>query len=139
MYKRQALAQDSLGGATNPAAMVWVGTRLDLGLDVFSPKRDAERSGAGFPTLNGKVESDATTFYVPEFGYNRMLNANMSVGISVYGNGGMNTTYPQGDFNCGGGPANMLCGSGTLGVDVSQLIFAPTLAYNCLLYTSRCV
>ena len=125
-----ALAQDSLGGATNPAAMVWVGTRLDLGLDVFSPKRDAERSGAGFPTLNGKVESDATTFYVPEFGYNRMLNANMSVGISVYGNGGMNTTYPQGDFNCGGGPANMLCGSGTLGVDVSQLIFAPTLAYK---------
>jgi long-chain fatty acid transport protein len=42
----------------------------------------------------------------------------------------MNTTYPQGDFNCGAGPANMLCGSGTLGVDVSQLIIAPTLAYK---------
>jgi long-chain fatty acid transport protein len=27
-------------------------------------------------------------------------------------------------------PANMLCGSGTLGVDLSQLIVAPTLAYK---------
>ena len=27
-----ALAQDSFGGANNPASMVWVGTRLDLGL-----------------------------------------------------------------------------------------------------------
>jgi long-chain fatty acid transport protein len=32
-----ALAQDSLGGATNPASMVWAGTRLDVGIDVFMP------------------------------------------------------------------------------------------------------
>jgi long-chain fatty acid transport protein len=49
----------------------------------------------------------------------------------VYGNDGMNTTYLQGGgFNCGAGPANMLCGSGTLGVDLTQLIVAPTLAYR---------
>jgi long-chain fatty acid transport protein len=125
-----AMAHDSLGGATNPASMVWVGNRMDLGLDIFMPDRDAERSGAGFPTLNGKVESDKGTFYIPEFGYNRMLGSDMSVGVSVYGNGGMNTTYPQGDFNCGAGPANMLCGSGTLGQDLSQLIIAPTFAYK---------
>ena len=53
-----ALAQDSLGGATNPAGMVWAGSRIDVGAEVFMPKRDAERSGAGFPTLNGKVDSD---------------------------------------------------------------------------------
>lgn len=125
-----ALAQDSMGGANNPASMVFVGTRADLGLDFFSPKRDATRSGAGFPTLNGKVESDSTLFYVPEAGYNRMLGSDMSVGVTVYGNGGMNTNYPQGNFNCGGGPANMLCGSGELGVDMSQLIFAPTMAFK---------
>ena len=125
-----ALAQDSLGGANNPASMVWVGNRLDLGADVFMPKRDAERSGAGFPTLNGKVDSGRTSFLVPEFGYNRMLNNDMSLGVTVYGNGGMNTSYPQGNFNCGGGPANMLCGSGKLGVDLSQLIIAPTVAYK---------
>lgn len=125
-----ALAQDSMGGATNPAGMVFAGARMDIGLDVFMPDRDAERSGAGFPTLNGKVTSDSKTFYVPEAGYNNMLSNNLSLGVTVYGNGGLNTTYPQGNFNCGGGPANMLCGSGTLGVDLSQLIIAPTVAYK---------
>jgi len=125
-----ALAQDSLGGATNPASMVFAGARFDVGLDLFSPVRDARRSGAGFPTLNGYVKSDKEWFAVPELGYNRLINSQMSLGVTVYGNGGMNTTYPQGSFNCGGGPANMLCGGGTLGVDLSQLIVAPTLAYK---------
>lgn len=125
-----ALAQDSLGGATNPASMVWAGSRLDLGANLFMPIRDSERSGAGFPTLNGKVDSGKTAFLVPEFGYNRMLNDRTSLGVTVYGNGGMNTSYPQGNFNCGGGPANMLCGSGGLGVDLMQLIVAPTMAFK---------
>ncbi|MBE7420275.1 MAG: outer membrane protein transport protein [Ideonella sp.] len=125
-----ALAQDSLGGATNPAGMVFAGSRLDVGADLFMPRRDAERSGAGLPTLNGKVESDKTSFFVPEFGYNHMLRSDLSLGVTVYGNGGMNTTYPQGNFNCGAGAANMLCGSGTLGVDLAQLIVAPTVAYK---------
>ena len=125
-----ALAQDSLGGATNPASMVWAGSRLDIGGDVFMPRRDSERSGAGFATLNGKVESGKTAFLIPEFGYNRMMSDSLSLGVSVYGNGGMNTTYPQGNFNCGGGAANMLCGGGELGVDLMQLIIAPTVAYK---------
>lgn len=130
-----AMAEDSLGGATNPAAMVWAGERVDVGLDVFMPKREAERSGAGVASINGRVESDKTRFLVPELGYNRMLRNDLSLGVSVYGNGGMNTTYPQGPFQCPTGPAtvapaNMLCGSGTLGVDLSQLIVAPTVAYK---------
>ncbi len=125
-----AMTQDSMGGANNPATMVWAGSRLDAGLELFSPRRDAERSGAGFPTLNGSVDSDSKLFFVPEFGYNRLLNSDLSVGVTVYGNGGMNTDYPQGDFNCGGGPANMLCGSGSLGVDLMQLVVAPTVSYK---------
>ena len=125
-----ALAEDSLGGANNPASMVFVGSRLDIGGDIFMPKRDAERSGAGFPTLNGKVESGRNAFLIPEFGYNKMMRSDLSLGISVYGNGGMNTSYPQGNFNCGGPAANMLCGSGGLGVDLMQLMIAPTVAYK---------
>ena len=125
-----ALSQDSLGGATNPAAMVFAGSRIDVGADVFMPQRDAERTGATIPTLNGKVDSDKTAFLIPEFGYNQIIRSDLSLGVTVYGNGGMNTTYPQGDFNCGAGPANMLCGSGTLGVDLMQLIVAPTVAYK---------
>jgi long-chain fatty acid transport protein len=127
-----ALSQDSLGGATNPASMVWAGSRVDLGGDVFMPKRDAERTGAQPPgsPLNGQVDSDRTAFLVPEFGYNRMMGNDLSLGVTVYGNGGMNTTYPQGNFNCGQGPANALCGSGGLGVDLMQLVIAPTVAYK---------
>jgi len=125
-----ALSQDSLGGATNPAGMVFAGSRVDVGLDLFMPDRDAERTGAGFPTLNGKVDSDKPNFFLPEFGYNQMIRSDLSLGVSVYGNGGMNTSYPQGNFNCGAGPSNMLCGSGSLGVDLAQLIVAPTVAYK---------
>jgi long-chain fatty acid transport protein len=125
-----ALAQDAMGGANNPASMVWAGSRLDIGLDVFSPHRDASRTDAGFPTLNGSVDSGRNYFPIPEFGYNRMINNNLSLGVTVYGNGGMNTSYPAGNFNCGGGSANMLCGSGSLGIDMMQLIVAPTVAYK---------
>ncbi len=125
-----ALAKDSFGGANNPASMVWAGTRLDLGLDWFRPSRNAERSGAGFPTLNGAVESGSENFFIPELGYNQMMSNDLSLGVSVYGNGGLNTDYAQGNFNCGGGPANMLCGNGKLGVDMMQLIIAPTVSYK---------
>jgi long-chain fatty acid transport protein len=125
-----ALAQDTYGGANNPASMAFAGSRFDLGGTWFSPIRSATRSGAGVPSLNGTVDSGSENFLVPEFGYNRMLGTNMALGLTVYGNGGMNTDYPQGNFNCGAGPANMLCGSGRLGVDLSQLIIAPTFAYK---------
>ncbi len=125
-----ATADDALGGATNPAKGVFAGNRLDLGVEWFSPRRVAERSGAMVPSLNGKVESDKTSFWVPELGYSRMMGTDWSLGVTVYGNGGMNTTYPQGNFDCGGGPANMLCGGGTLGVDLMQLIVAPNAAFK---------
>lgn len=125
-----AMTDDSMGGANNPASMVWVGSRVDGGLDVFSPRRDATRTDAGFPTLNGSVDSQSKYFAVPEVGYNRMLGPDMSLGVTLYGNGGMNTNYPQGNFNCGRGPANMVCGGGELGVDLMQLVVAPTLAYK---------
>ena len=125
-----ATAQDSFGGANNPAGMAWVGERIDGGLDWFKPSRDAERTGAAIPSLNGKVTSGRENFFIPEFGYNTMMNPDMSLGITAYGNGGMNTSYRQGNFNCGGGTANILCGAGGLGVDLSQLVIAPTVAYK---------
>jgi len=124
-----AMADDAFGGANNPASMVFAGDRLDLGVDLFSPKRTASRSGSA-PTLNGTTNSDSNYFGIPEFGYNKMLNPNLSLGVSVYGNGGMNTDYPSGQYNCGTGAANMMCGSGNLGVDLMQLMIAPTVAFK---------
>jgi long-chain fatty acid transport protein len=129
-----ALAEDSFGGANNPAAMVWVGNRIDAGVDLFSPRRDSQRSGSGGGALDFSADSDSRYFPIPEFGYNRMYSPDIALGVTVYGNGGMNTDYPGGQLNCtpfGGPPsANGLCGLGRLGVDLVQLIIAPTFSWR---------
>ncbi|HYA65706.1 MAG TPA: hypothetical protein VEE84_03405 [Burkholderiaceae bacterium] len=127
---------DGFGGANNPAEMVFAGNRFDIGVDWFRPTRSASRSDAAIPPLNGSVDSDSKNFYIPELAYNDMLQPDLSLGVTVYGNGGMNTDYGQGNFQCPVGPGhsfvptNMLCGSGRLGVNLEQLIIAPTLAYK---------
>jgi len=86
-----ALPQDSLAAATNPAGMVLVGDRIDLGIDWFKPTRGAELTGMG--PISGTYDGNGdSNFLIPEFGYNRMLNNKMSLGVTVYGNGGMNTS-----------------------------------------------
>ena len=61
---------------------------------------------------------------------NWMFRPDLALGVTVYGNGGMNTRFPGGQINCGAGPANLLCGQGDLGVDLSQIIIAPTVAWK---------
>ena len=132
-----AMTTDAFGGAVNPATMAFAGERLDVGLDWFRPDRSASRvgsTGLGFGSVDGTAEgNESENFFIPEFGYNTMLRPDLSLGITVYANGGMNTDYPGDTIpagRCGPTPANMLCGQGNLGVDLSQLIFAPTLAWK---------
>ena len=134
-----AFAQEPFGGASNPAAMTALGDEWQLGLTWFSPRRDASRTGSGPAGIDGSVSSDSTTFFIPEFGYNRKLGADTAVGITVFGNGGMNTDY-AGDqvpaasacaaFNPSPGPYNLLCGNGRLGVNLTQLMIAPYAAFR---------
>lgn len=127
-----ALAQDAFSGANNPAQAVFAGDRMEGGIDLFMPKREMSRSFGGAPL--GTVESGKNAFLVPEFGYNRSLSKDLAVGVTVYGNGGMNSTYPGGTTDCtafgGMAGSNALCGMGQLGVDLTQLVVAPTLAYQ---------
>jgi long-chain fatty acid transport protein len=129
-----AMTDNAFAGANNPAVAAWAGNRVEVGVDVFMPKRGMERTG-GAALGAIAVDSDSNTFYVPEFGYNRAISKNLGVGITVYGNGGMNTDYAGGQVDCsafpGGGPgSNVLCGAGRLGVNLEQLIIAPTIAYK---------
>jgi len=121
-----AYPQDSLAAATNPAGMVHVGNRMDIGLEIFAPDRGFTY-GAGSPDGNGSGAMESW-FPVPEFGYNRMINPNMSFGVSVFGNGGMNTTYGDGDHPFTGFPGGT-AGS-TVGIDLMQIFIAPTVAYK---------
>ncbi len=119
---------NTFAGANNPAAAAFAGNRFEAGVDVFMPDRGMSRTGAG--PLDADVTSGSKTFFIPELGYNKTINDSISAGVTVYGNGGMNTDYAGGQINCGQGPANVLCGANGLGVDLMQLVVAPTVAYK---------
>ena len=114
-----ALPQDALAAATNPAGMAMVGNRTDFGLDWFKPTRNTTVTGA--TPMAGTYDGNGTSnFFIPEFGYNKMMNPDMSLGVSVYGNGGMNTDYATNPF------AGLGAGTNPAGVNLEQLFIAPT-------------
>ncbi|HEX4944725.1 MAG TPA: outer membrane protein transport protein [Usitatibacteraceae bacterium] len=134
-----AVASEPFGGAVNPAAMTSLGNAWQAGVQVFMPRREAERSGSGLAGIDGSVSSDSLAFAIPEFGFNYMARPDLAVGVSVVGNGGMNTDF-RGEqipaqsacaaFNPAPGPYNLLCGNGRLGVDLMQLLVAPYAAWK---------
>jgi long-chain fatty acid transport protein len=117
-----ALAEDSMNAASNPAAIGFLGHRADFGVELFSPIREADSFTAG----GFLGESGKNYFLVPGGGYVRPLGNGVTAGITIYANGGMNTDY---DTVAPGFP-NMFGGIDHLGVDLMQLIFAPTIAYK---------
>ena len=110
-----ALPQDTLVSATNPAGMAFLGQRLDLGVSFFNPSPRGYEAKNDYPTQTvpatdgtnnfsvefptggfvtpGRYDSDSDWFLIPSFGYNHPLNDRSTIGVSVYGNGGMNTDY----------------------------------------------
>ncbi|MDD2877019.1 MAG: outer membrane protein transport protein [Acidiphilium sp.] len=125
----------SMGGADNPASISFAGYSFSIGSTYFVPSRNASRTGNAYG-LNGSSISKDDNFLIPEIGFNAPLNRQWAFGITVYGNGGLNTDYPTGALKCPNpstgqlAPGNMLCGSGHLGVNLAQLIVAPTLSYK---------
>lgn len=119
-----AYPKDSLAIATNPATLSALGDSLDLGAELFVPKRGAEFSHTtgGLGLFDGSFSGNGkSSFVIPQFGYTHRLNSQWSVGIAVYGNGGMNTSYEKNPY---------FGSSGTAGVNLSQLFAAPTLSYE---------
>jgi long-chain fatty acid transport protein len=134
-----AVAQEPFGGAVNPGAMSFLGSEGQLGVAWFSPRRSAERTGSGPAGIDANVDSDSNNFFIPEFGVNWKYRPDLALGVTVYGNGGMNTDYPGGQiptasvcagFNPTPGPYNLLCGNGSLGVDLMQLMIAPYASWQ---------
>lgn len=120
-----ALPQDALAAAINPAGMALIGNRIDVGMSMFVPDRATNITGSseifGVTNVDHDPNGDES-FIIPEFGYNRMLNNNMSLGVSVYGNGGMNTSYRRN--------ISLFDSSRPAGIDFSQLFIAPTVAWK---------
>lgn len=123
-----AMSEDALSGATNPAAMVNVGERFDIGITAFNPNRSITASGGGTIT-NGTYKSSRSWFAIPEFGYNMMLDETTSLGFAMNANGGMNTDYKDAVFrNFQQAPTGGTDVAKHTGVDLGQALFGVTYA-----------
>jgi long-chain fatty acid transport protein len=104
--------------------MAFVGPRWDASLSLFSPDRYYTVTGnpSGYPgtfgLTPGEVRSDSRYFPVPALGANWKAGEKGTFGLSLYGNGGMNTDWPTGTFYAGT----------PTGVNLSQMFVAPTYA-----------
>lgn len=130
--------QDTLAAASNPAGMGNVGEGFDIGFRLFSPDRNASLGCPGPLCTQSTIsaDSDNDLFFIPDGGYTTRINDKMFAGVSVYGNGGMNTSYPTnlyaeaGAQSMGAPPGAGTAGFGKLGVDLVQLMVAPTVTYE---------
>ncbi|HEY3351359.1 MAG TPA: outer membrane protein transport protein [Thermoanaerobaculia bacterium] len=119
-----ALSLNTMSPATNPAGNAWV-TGYDLSLAVFNPNREFTVTGSpsGYPGTfglqPGTVKSGSTVFLMPSIGANWKLNDAMTLGVAIYGNGGMNTNYDASVFY-----------AGRTGVNLVQMYVAPTFTYK---------
>ena len=134
-----AVGLDGFGGASNPGKGFDTGNRIDLGLLVFMPYRRIERHGASDPDFNISSTSHNGIFFLPEAGYVHRINQHLAWGVTLYGNGGLNTAYEgntgvaKTNLNptqCGTQPSNFFFGCGKLGIDLNQLIAAPSLSWK---------
>lgn len=110
-----AFTQDTLAGGINPAGMVHQGNKVEVGMEWFKPIRSTTVGGTEF-SANKK-----TNFLIPELGYNRMAGDNMSYGVSVFGNGGMDSSYYVNLFGAPGGNS---------GISLLQAFVVPTVSWK---------
>lgn len=116
-------SNDAMALSLNPAGIVDAPHEMQLGVSVFSPRRSFTGSGGPSFTPAGEVESGWDYFPVPNFAYSQPLDDQSAFAIDVYGNGGMNTSYPNvANPACGPG-SGVYCG-GSAGVNLNQLFIA---------------
>jgi long-chain fatty acid transport protein len=121
-----AVPGDSLTIATNPAGLLFVGNRYDGGVTVFRPNRDGTITGnvlpPPYPDVNGTYDANRVqNFVLPELGYSHLYRPNISYGVAIYGNGGLNTSYTQ--------PIPLL-GTTRGGVDLDQVFISPAVGFK---------
>lgn len=135
-----ALSLDALAPAVNPAGIAFTGDRIDGAVTFFHPDRSATVEGAPTQPGNllspGTVDSDRPLFVLPTAGITHRVDERWAVGLALFGNGGINTTYPGFDRQCPnprtGGQvpgSGVFCG-GEAGIDLVQAFLAPTAAYE---------
>ena len=125
-------SRDAMAIAVNPAGIVNAGRQFQGAITGFSPIRGYTATGPGF-VAPGNVESNREFFPIPNMVYSHPLGPNSSVGIAMFGNGGMNTTYSNVANPACVGPVpsttGVYCGN-RAGVDLIQAFITAGYAHR---------
>jgi len=130
-----ASAEDATAISLNPASLVGIGDQFNMGLSLFMPFRKYSATNTALLPAGMTQKSKKNIFPVPNLAYVRQIDDVSAFAVSIFGNGGMNTTYSSFDRICMDTtvwpPApvavtgsNALCGSGKLGVDLMQMFIS---------------
>jgi len=117
--------KDATTTSLNPAGLVHSGNEVSAAVSWFSPIRSFEGGGAPGFTPTGEVESLQEDFFIPNLAASYRLAPGSIVdvvGLTVYGNGGMNTNYGDHFTNGVGFPG--VYGGGKAGVDLQQALIS---------------
>ncbi len=128
-----AMTFDTMCALTNPASMVELKNRKDYGLAFLIPKRGFtanDDASSTFPPASippDTYDSSHNLFLIPHFGYNYMLDDISSIGVTVAGNGGMNTEYDSAIFSNFSNPNDPSTqASSKTGMDLKQMFIGLT-------------
>ena len=125
-----AFSQDAISAALNPAGLSSVGDRLDIEGEFFSPLRQYSATGGngtGFQLTDGTHQSNKNYYVIPTLGWSHKLDDAQTIGLALYGNGGMNTNYAH-VTNPNGSTGVFY--SGRTGIDMAQGFLQATYAHS---------
>ncbi len=109
----------------NPAAIAHVDSQVSFSVTLFNPDRDAsaDLDGPGPAPYTNFDDHAINWFAIPNMAINYRLNSTLvdSIGLSVSGNGGMNTSYKPGFFAGAGDTSNS-------GIDLQQMLITLAMA-----------
>jgi len=116
--------QDGLAASFNPAGMIDVGTRFDIGAELFRPVRAVYHDSATLPV---NELSKGQIFLVPNMGGVKQISPKLAYGFAFVG-AGLGTKYNQAQpnyfFNFQGRATNQV------GVSLTQMQMLPSIAYK---------
>jgi long-chain fatty acid transport protein len=112
--------------AINPAGLFDVGQQANIGLTFLTVWPEYNATDTGF-IAPGSANSNKNFYPLPFAAYSQPLDADNAIGLAIYGNGGMGTTYNVYNPNTKSGG---VFGGGTTGVEVLQVFISPDYAHR---------
>ncbi|MGD9894867.1 MAG: OmpP1/FadL family transporter [Dehalococcoidia bacterium] len=134
-----AMPQDRMVGAINPAGLALIEPGLDANVMLLHPQRQALLDCTHIGQCDGAVRdrSKREFFTVPGFGYSRRCGERSTLGVTMYANGGLNTSYSRDLYDevaariAGQAPGDPgFPARGKIGVDFAQFITAFSFAHR---------